>query len=106
MATSQQRNVMGLEQDLMDRMTDELAREIDKTLLDDLMVAVLKDEGWIEIKVAPTLSTTMISSKTTEWYIQTAEWIHINAQGDYRLLRGQWLFKDPRDATAFLLRWA
>ena len=93
---------MGLEQDLMDQITDELAREIDKALLDDLMIAVLKDEGWIETKV----TSTMISGKPTEWYSQTAEWIHINAQGDYKLLRGQWLFKDPQDSTAFLLRWA
>ena len=38
---------MGLEQDLMDRITDELAREIDKALLDDIMIAVLKDEVFI-----------------------------------------------------------
>jgi hypothetical protein len=48
----------------------------------------------------------MLSGKFEEWYSRTAEWIHLNAQGDYKLVKGQWLFKDPRDATMFILRWS
>lgn len=96
-----------LEQDILDQMSKEIAREIDKELLDDIMIAVLKDEGWIETKVNPAYTDMgMLSGKYEEWYSQTAEWIHINAQGDYKLLKGQWLFKDPRDATMFILRWS
>ena len=95
-----------LEQDMLDRMSKDMAKQIDKELLDDLMIAVLKNEGWIETKVNPAYTDMgMLSGKYEEWYSQTAEWIHINAQGDYKLLRGQWLFKDPRDATMFILRW-
>ena len=96
-----------LEQDILDQMSKEIAREIDKELLDDIMIAVLKDEGWIETKVNPAYTDMAIDSgKYEQWYSQTAEWIHLNAQGDYKLLKGQWLFKDPRDATMFILRWS
>ena len=98
---------MGLENDIAQSLADEIAKEIDKNLLDDIMIAILKDEGWIETKVNPAYTDMgMLSGRYEQWYSQTAEWIHINAQGDYKLLRGQWLFKDPRDATMFILRWA
>ena len=97
---------MSLENDIAQSLADEIAKEIDKNLLDDIMIAVLKDEGWIETKVNPAYTDMgMLSGRYEQWYSQTAEWIHINAQGDYKLLRGQWLFKDPRDATMFILRW-
>jgi len=98
---------MGLENEIAQSLADEIAKEIDKNLLDDIMIAILKDEGWIETKVNPAYTDMgMLSGRYEQWYSQTAEWIHINAQGDYKLLRGQWLFKDPRDATMFILRWA
>ena len=95
-----------LQDDIIDRVADDMARKIDKDLLDDMMIAVLKDEGWIETKVNPAYTDMAIDSgKYEEWYSKTAEWIHINAQGDYKLIKGQWLFEDPRDATMFILRW-
>jgi hypothetical protein len=98
---------MGLEEDIAQSLADEIAKQIDKELLDDIMIAVLKNEGWIETKVNPAYTDMgMLSGKYEEWYSKTAEWIHINAQGDYKLIKGQWLFKDPRDATMFLLRWS
>ena len=97
---------MDLENDIAQSLADKLAKQIDKELLDDIMIAVLKDEGWIETKVNPAYTDMgMLSGKYEEWYSKTAEWIHINAQGDYKLIKGQWLFKDPRDATMFILRW-
>ena len=96
-----------LENIMLDRMSKEIASSIDKELLDDIMIAVLKNEGWIETKVNPAYTDMgMLSGRYEQWYSQTAEWIHINAQGDYKLIKGQWLFKDPRDATMFLLRWS
>ena len=98
---------MSLEEDIAQSLADEIAKQIDKELLDDIMIAVLKNEGWIETKVNPAYTDMgMLSGKYEEWYSKTAEWIHINAQGDYKLIKGQWLFKDPRDATMFLLRWS
>ena len=96
-----------LQDDILDHLGKEMAREIDKELLDDLMIDVLKDEGWIATKVDPAVIDIGIESgRFNKWYSQTAEWIHLNAQGDYKLLKRQWLFKDPRDATMFILRWS
>lgn len=96
-----------LEKELLERSSKDIARQIDKELLDDIMIAVLKDEGWIETKVNPAYTDMgMLSGRYEQWYSQTAEWCHRYAQGDYKLLKGQWLFKDPRDATMFILRWS
>ena len=98
---------MELEEELLNRAINDLARKIDKELLDDIMIAVLTSEGWIETKVNPAYTDMgMLSGKYEEWYSKTAEWIHINAQGDYKLIKGQWLFKEPKDATMFILRWS
>ena len=98
-----------LQDDVLDHLGKEMAREIDKELLDDLMINVLKDEGWIATKVNPAftdIGMNIVPSRFDDWYSKTAEWIHLNAQGDYKLLKGQWLFKDPKDATMFILRWS
>jgi hypothetical protein len=94
-----------LENKIAQTLADEIAKEIDKEILDTIMIDVLKDEGWTETKVNPAFSK-LGPVTFDDWYSLTAEWVHLNAQGDYKLLKGQWLFKDPRDATAFLLRWS
>lgn len=98
-----------LENNITQTLADKIAKEIDKEILDTIMIDVLKDEGWTETKINPAftdIGMNMVPSRFDDWYSQTAEWVHLNAQGDYKLLKGQWLFKNPRDATAFLLRWA
>ena len=92
---------------MLDRTAKQMARDIDKELLDDLMIDVLTKDGWTQTKVNPAFTDMgMLSGRFEDWYARTGEWIHINAQGDYKLLKGQWLFKDPRDATMFILKWA
>ena len=96
-----------LENKIAQTLADKIAKEIDKEILDTLMIDVLKDEGWIATKVNPAFTDMgMLSGRFENWYSETAEWIHLNARGDYKLLKGQWLFNDPRDATAFLLKWS
>jgi hypothetical protein len=98
---------MSLEQDIANDLATRMAKQIDRELLDDIMIAVLTDEGWTATTVNPAYTDMgMLSGKYEEWYSKTAEWIHKNAQGDYKLVKGQWLFKDPRDATMFILRWS
>ena len=98
---------MSLEQEIANDLATRMAKQIDRELLDDIMIAVLTDEGWTATTVNPAYTDMgMLSGKYEEWYSKTAEWIHKNAQGDYKLVKGQWLFKDPRDATMFILRWS
>jgi hypothetical protein len=96
---------MGLEEDLTKQFCEEIAREIDKEILDTLMIDVLTSEGWIQTKINPAFDNNTAMYRST-WYTDTAEWIHVNATGDYKMLRGQWLFKEPKDATMFILRWS
>jgi len=98
---------MGLEEELLSRASKELAREIDSEIIQTIMIQMLTDEGWIQTKINPAFSNHgMMSVPFEDWYSTTAEWIHINATGDYKLLKGQWLFKEPKDATMFILRWS
>ena len=97
---------MSLEQDMLDRMSEDMSREIDKELLDDITIAILINEGWTETKVNPAFTDMgMLSGRFEDWYSQTGKWCHLYAQGEYKLVKGQWLFKDPRDATMFILKW-
>ena len=97
---------MSLEDDIAQSLAEEMAKELDKELLDDLMANVLLNEGWIGTGSLNPAFGKMSIVPNFDWYIETAEWIHLNAQGDYKLLKGQWLFKDPKDATMFILRWS
>ena len=98
-----------LQDDILDRMGKDMAREIDKEILDTFMTDILVEEGWIKTKVNPAftdIGMNIVPSRFDDWYARTGEWIHLNAQGNYKLLKGQWLFKDPKDATMFILRWS
>jgi hypothetical protein len=98
---------MSLEEDIANDLATRMAKQIDRELLDDIMIAVLTDEGWTATTVNPAYTDIgMLSGKYEEWYSKTAEWVHKNAHGEYKLVKGQWLFKDPKDATMFILRWS
>lgn len=96
---------MGLEEDIAATMIQEIAREIDKEILETLMIDVLTSEGWVQTKINPAFDNNTAMYRST-WYTDTAEWVHLNATGDYKMLRGQWLFKESKDATMFILRWS
>jgi len=95
---------MTLQNDIAQSLANELKNHIDKEIMDGFMTDILVEEGWIKTKINPAFTGSI--APEIDWYVQTAEWIHINAKGDYKLLKGQWLFKDPRDATMFILRWS
>ena len=95
-----------LENIMLDRASKRMAQEIDQGLMDDITIAILINDGWTETKVNPAFTDMgMLSGRFEDWYARTGKWIHKNAQGDYKLIKGQWLFKDPRDATMFILKW-
>ena len=99
---------MGLEEKFAKQLSEEIAREIDKEILETIMIDVLTtDEGWTQTKINPAFTDwPMTSGNFNDWYAETAEWIHLNVRGEYKLLKGQWLFKESKDATMFILRWA
>jgi hypothetical protein len=96
---------MGLEKDILDEAGKQMARYIDSEIINNTLIEMLTKDGWTQTKINPAF-TVMGPITFDDWYSQTAEWIHINATGDYKLLKGQWLFKEPKDATMFILRWS
>ncbi len=82
----------------------ELVRELDKEIFEEAMLDTLVKDGWTQTNINPSLNSSILTE--IDWYIATAAWVHIHARSDYKLVKGQWLFKDPKDATMFALRWA
>jgi len=96
-----------LQDDILDEAGKQMAHYIDSEIINNTLIEMLTKDGWIKTTVNPAFTDIgMLSGRFEEWYTLTAEWIHLNARGDYKLLKGQWLFKDPRDATMFVLRWS
>lgn len=92
--------------EMLDMASKDIAKQIDKELLDTIMIDVLKDEGWTVTSMNPAYEPPLTRASNGEWYSETAEWIHLNATGDYKLLRGQWLFEKKEDAVMFTLKWS
>ena len=84
----------------------DIARQIDEEILDTIMIDVLKSEGWTETTMNPAFSPPLTRLSNGEWYSETAEWIHVNATGDYKLLLGRWMFEKKEDAVMFTLKWS
>lgn len=98
---------MNLEEEIVNNLSQELAREIDKEILDNIIMDQLIREGWTPTKINPGfVDLGMLSGRYEQWYSQTAEWVHLNATGDYKLIKGQWIFEKGADATMFILKWA
>lgn len=94
---------MTLQEELLERASQEISQSIDREILDSLMIDTLLSKGWTETLIIP---ATGVSPALFDWYTDTAEWIHLNATGDYKLLKGRWFFENPKDATMFVLRWS
>jgi hypothetical protein len=84
----------------------DIARQIDEEILDTIMIDVLKSEGWTATTMNPAYEPPLTRISNGEWYSETAEWIHLNATGDYKLLMGRWLFEKKEDAVMFTLKWS
>jgi hypothetical protein len=95
-----------LEEEIAQSIGEQIAKEIDKEILDSVMINMLTDEGWTVTTINPAFSANNILFPKHEWYSKTAEWVHLNATGDYKLLRGQWVFERSEDAVMFTLTWS
>ena len=98
---------MNVTDQIISDMVTRMAKEIDQSIIDDITMETLIQQGWTQTKVNPGYTDLgMMSGRFEQWYSQTAEWVHLNATGDYKLIKGQWLFENAKDATMFILRWA
>ena len=97
---------MTFEEELIQTAGEQIAKAIDAEILDDIMINVLKDEGWTATTMNSAYEPPLTRVSDYEWYSETHEWIYLNATGDYKLLKGQWYFERQEDAVMFTLRWS
>jgi hypothetical protein len=82
-----------LEQQMKDRLAKEIANDIDREVLWDM----LKGIGWTRV---------MISRLTDNNHaIDITYWLEDNCKQSYERNGRDFIFEDPKDATTFILRW-
>lgn len=96
-----------LQDQIMANIAKKMAEEIDRDVMDSITMEILTKDGWTQTNINPAFSEYGMTRKPFEdWYSKTAAWINSYVRGEYKLVKGQWLFKDPRDATMFILKWS
>ncbi len=94
-----------LQEEILEMMAKEISLAMDQAILDNIMIESVTKDGWTGTDINPAFGNGP-SPELSDWYAKTAEWIHLNAVGDYQLIKGQWYFNNPKDATMFILRWS
>jgi hypothetical protein len=84
---------MTLEEELMERAGIEMAREIDREVLWDMLAGL----GWTRVMIS--LETSMVRASAIK------EWLESNAQGSYERHRSDFIFENDKDAMIFILKW-
>jgi hypothetical protein len=84
---------MNLEEDNSEKISVEIAREIDRTVIWRL----LQDNGWIYIALT--------RSQDNTHSIDIGHWLEENCQGSYRQNSREFIFENEKDAIMFTLRW-
>lgn len=81
-----------------------MSREQSDTFLDEIRQEIaeldrlVEEEGWVSVDYP-------YGYKTAELVADIVNWCHTYA-GEYKKFGRTYFFKNPSDATAFLLRWS
>jgi hypothetical protein len=84
---------MSLEQQLMEKMSKEIAQEIDFGILSDLLVY----SGWVKIEL-----DTLENNNNA---IDMNEWLDMNCKHKVSRLGRKFVFESSAEAEWFILRW-
>jgi len=84
---------MSLEQQLMEKMSKEIAQKIDFDILSDLLVY----SGWVKIE----LDTLENNNNAVDVF----EWLDINCKHKVSRLGRKFVFESSAEAEWFMLRW-
>jgi hypothetical protein len=89
---------MNLDEEIAEKISQELAQAIDDELMIDLMAAI----GWIKVKRPDDLFG--LVDRHTKIKLRT--WLDTQCQGHHKQLRDYILFERQVDAVNFLLKWS
>jgi len=84
---------MTLEEEILNKAGNEMAREIDREVLWSMLVGI----GWTRVVVPA--ETAMVNATLIK------EWLEINCANPYEKHRSDFIFEDKKDAVNFILRW-
>jgi hypothetical protein len=84
---------MTLEDEILNKAGNEMAREIDREVLWSMLVGI----GWTRVVVPA--ETAMVNATLIK------EWLEINCANPYEKHRSDFIFEDKKDAVNFILRW-
>jgi hypothetical protein len=91
---------LDLEHEILTEMTKQIAEEIDKEIVNDLIaLQLVNTQGWTKSNVGK-------SWRDPNWADKTESWCKENCTGEHKLLNSNWYFEKARDATAFALKWS
>jgi hypothetical protein len=88
--------IKDLEQELAEKLSNEMAEEIDWGLLCDLLTEV----GWVKVAISEPWS-----NMTSSFAHEIKEWCKENLKGHYKARGRVWVFEKAQDAEWFMLRW-
>ena len=84
---------MGLEEDILDEITKEYAKQMDWEIVADCLVSV----GWTSVKLK--------RFRSNEEAIDINHWLEQNCTDEWKNLSTRYIFKKKQDAEWFILRW-
>ena len=84
---------MGLKEDILDDIAKQMAKEMDWTILADVLV----DTGWTSVQLT--------RFRNNEEAVDIAEWLEKNCTDEWKNLQTRYIFKKKKDAEWFSLRW-
>jgi hypothetical protein len=82
-----------LEQEIADKMGNDMAREIDR----EVLWGMLKGMGWTRVMLD--------RLQDNKHAIDITIWLEENVKNPFERNGRDFIFEDPKDATMFILRW-
>lgn len=89
---------MKLEEEIVNKMSNQMAREIDAEILWGIRVTMLEEQGWQLVNLAKFIDN--------HHAVDITYWVEENTKGTYYRNGRHFIFEDPKDATMFILRWS
>jgi len=84
---------MGLREDILDDMSNSIAKEMDWHIIADVLVS----SGWTSIQIK--------RFRNNEEAVDINLWLEQNCTGEWKNLATRYIFKQKQDAEWFSLRW-
>ena len=84
---------MGLEQDILDVMGEQMAKEMDFHIIADMLMGI----GWTSVQLK--------RFQNNNEAVDIQLWVETNCTGEWKSLSTRFIFEKKQDAEWFILRW-